>query len=110
MAATSAGLGTLLSEPVDRSATDEVEPLEAGRRAQHSFEIRCDSARADTRREGPALTTNGDEERYYADKRANFAKTLPHDELGEVEVESYRKWISILSVGCGLLRSSPRCR
>jgi hypothetical protein len=43
------------------------------------------------------LTTNGDEERYYADKRANFAKTLPHDELGEVEVESYRKWISILS-------------
>jgi hypothetical protein len=44
------------------------------------------------------VTTNGDEERY-ADKRACFAKTLPHDELGEVKPDSYAAWISILAGG-----------
>ena len=98
IAATSTGLGAMLSEPIGQCATTETGPLEAGRRAQQSFEIRCDSARADTRRENPALTTNGDEERY-ADKRANFAKTLPHNNLGEVEQSAYADWLSILSGG-----------
>jgi hypothetical protein len=78
LAATGAGLGAMLCEPSNHSAAGEVEVSEAGRRVQQSFEIRCDSARADTRQENPAPTTNGDEERY-ADRRANFAKTLPHN-------------------------------
>jgi hypothetical protein len=98
IATTSAGLGTMLSELVGRSAADEVGPSEAGRRAQQSFEIRCDSARTDTRRENPTPTTNGDEERY-ADRRANFAKTLAHNGLGEVEPSAYADWVSILALG-----------
>ena len=97
-AATGTGLGAMLSEPSSPSAAGDVEVSEAGRRAQQSFEIRCDSARADTRQENPTPTTNGDEERY-GDKRANFAKTLPHDELGEVKLDSYAAWISILAGG-----------
>jgi hypothetical protein len=98
IAATSVGLGATLSGPSNQSAGVEVGPSEAGRRAQRSFEIRCDSARVDTRRENPAPTSNGDEERY-ADRRANFAKTLPHNELGEVEPNAYSDWVSILSRG-----------
>jgi hypothetical protein len=98
IAATSVGLGTMLSEPSNHSAAGEVGPSEAARRAQQSFEIRCDSARTGTRRENPAPTTNGDEERY-ADRRANFAKTLPHNELGEVEPSAYAGWVSILTRG-----------
>jgi light-regulated signal transduction histidine kinase (bacteriophytochrome) len=98
IAATSAGLSATRSEPVDSDTAVKTGPPEVGRRAQRSFEIRCDSARADTCRENPLSTTNGDEERY-TDKRANFAKTLPHDELGEVELDSYAAWISILAGG-----------
>jgi hypothetical protein len=96
--AASAGLGTVHAEPFGHYHTDETGPSEAGRRAQQSFEIRCDGARADTRRNSPASTTNGDEERY-SDKRANFAKTLPHDELGEVKPDAYADWVSILTRG-----------
>src|SRR6516164_8708282 len=98
LAATGAGFGAMLCEPSNRCAAGEAEVPEAGRRVQQSFEIRCDSARADTRQEKPAPTTNGDEERY-GDKRANFAKTLPHDEMGEVKLNSYAAWISILAGG-----------
>ena len=95
IAATSAGLGATIPEPVDPYTAVKTGPPGAGLRAQRSFEIRCDSAHADACRENPSFATNADEERY-ADKRANFAKTLPHDELGEVKLDSYAAWISIL--------------
>ena len=43
-------------------------------------------------------TTNGDEERY-ADKRASFAKSLPHTDQGEVAPGAYADWLSILASG-----------
>ena len=46
----------------------------------------------------PLHTTNGDEDRY-ADRRASFSKTMPHDDLGEVDPEAYRKWLAILASG-----------
>jgi len=98
IAATSAGLGATLAGPVDAYTAARTGSPEGDRRAQRSFEIRCDSARADTCRENPLPMTNGDEERY-TDKRANFAKTLPHDEIGEVKLDSYAAWISILAGG-----------
>ena len=74
IAAASGGLAAAPSQAVDRSVPNK------DQRAQEAFEIRCDSARDDTLLEDPASNTNGDEERY-ADRRANFAKTLPHNEL-----------------------------
>jgi hypothetical protein len=46
----------------------------------------------------PAGVTNGDEDRYL-DRRASFSKTMPHNELGEVDPEAYRKWLEILARG-----------
>ena len=40
----------------------------------------------------------GDEERY-ADKRASFAKTLPHNDVGEVDVEAFKAFVAILTRG-----------
>ena len=76
ISAAGAGLGPMFAEVVNHSTADEVGLSDAERRAQRSFEIRCDSARAATRGKNPIPITNGDEERY-ADKRASFAKSLP---------------------------------
>jgi len=92
IAAASGGLASARSEAVDQSIANK------GQRAQQAFEIRCDSARADTLLDDSASNTNGDEERY-ADRRANFAKTLPHNERGEVDARSYTEFVSILSRG-----------
>ena len=42
--------------------------------------------------------SNGDEARY-PDKRASFAKTLPHNDLGEVDAEAFAAFVSVLSSG-----------
>ncbi len=98
IAAASAGLGSAFAQVASHSGSDELGVSAGERRAQRAFEIRCDSARAAGREKNPVSTTNGDEERY-PDKRANFAKTLPHNELGEVEPQAYSDWLSILASG-----------
>lgn len=98
IAAASAGLGSAFAQVASHSGSDELGVSAGERRAQRAFEIRCDSARAAGREKNPIPTTNGDEERY-PDKRANFAKTLPHSELGEVEPQAYSDWLSILASG-----------
>ena len=45
-----------------------------------------------------APAVNGDEERY-PDRRASFSKTLPQNDLGEVEPDAYRQWLAILASG-----------
>lgn len=96
--AAGAGLGPLFGEVVNASVDEEAGRSVSERRAQRSFEIRCDSARVAGLRENPIPTPNGDEERY-ADKRASFAKSLPHSDLGEVESHAYTDWLSILASG-----------
>jgi hypothetical protein len=46
----------------------------------------------------PVHRSNGDEARY-ADKRASFAKTLPHNDAGEVDAEAFATFVSVLSSG-----------
>jgi hypothetical protein len=96
--AASAGLGPSLPKLLTTRLQTRLDFSTPKRRAQRSFEIRCDSARAATRGKNPIPTTNGDEE-HYADKRASFAKTLPHNDLGEVEPHAYADWLSILDSG-----------
>src|SRR5215469_9422333 len=92
-----AGLGAMLVEAVNSAAEEPGSSL-SEKRAQRSFEIRCDAARAATNGQNPLPTTNGDEERY-GDKRASFAKGLPHNEPGEVEPRAYSEWLLILASG-----------
>jgi hypothetical protein len=60
--------------------------------------VRQDAAGAHLKTPPTAQVTAGDEERY-ADKRASFSKTLPHNLLGEVNPEAYRKFVDILLEG-----------
>ena len=90
-AAAATGIRTSSTEPVERDQLGE-----AGR-TRRAFEIRCDRARDDTR-EGSGIVTNGDEERY-PDRRGSFSKTLPHNDLGEVDISAYADWLSLLAAG-----------
>ena len=59
---------------------------------------RQDAAQAELKATLPLHETNGDEDRY-PDRRASFSKTLPHDDLGEVDRDAYRRWLAILASG-----------
>jgi len=79
-------------------ASDLIGPMSQEQRRQFVFERRRDSALAVLNKAPPAHLTNGDEDRY-PDRRASFSKTLPHNDLGEVEPEAYRRWLAILARG-----------
>jgi hypothetical protein len=63
-----------------------------------AFHIRQSAAQTYLHDAAPMNKSNGDEARY-ADKRASFSKTLPHNEAGEVDVEAFKTFVSILSKG-----------
>ena len=73
-------------------------PLTPEARRRLVFERRDASAQAELRSALPARATNGDEDAY-VDRRASFSKTLPHNDLGEVDPGAYRQWLAILSSG-----------
>jgi hypothetical protein len=61
---------------------------------QHLHKI----AQAELERRTSLPLTNGDEHRY-ADHRASFSKTMPHNDLGEVDPDAYRIWLAIVASG-----------
>jgi len=79
-------------------ASEPTSPLAPEQRRQRILERRRDAAQAALKGELPVAAANGDEDRY-PDRRASFAKTLPHNELGEVDPAAYRQWLAILASG-----------
>lgn len=79
-------------------ANDLIGPLTPQQRQRLAFERRGDAAKAQFDSAPPPPVTNGDEDRY-PDRRASFSKTLPHNDLGEVDPEAYRQWLVILASG-----------
>ncbi len=67
-------------------------------RRKQAFAIREHSARAHFVAGVPRNVSNGDERRY-ADKRASFSKTLPHNGLGEVEPADFTTFVAIVERG-----------
>jgi hypothetical protein len=63
-----------------------------------AFRIRQAAAQAHLDEQEPVHQSNGDEARY-SDKRASFSKTLPHNDLGEVDAEAFAAFVSVLSSG-----------
>jgi hypothetical protein len=88
-------LGTTVLSQRQSEAT-EVGPQSADGRQQLAFERRRDAAQTYLDQRLSPQTTNGDEERY-EDKRASFSKTLPHNELGEVDPEAYATLVATLA-------------
>jgi membrane-associated phospholipid phosphatase len=67
-------------------------------RRDRALAIREAAARAHFRAGTPTNVSNGDERRY-ADKRASFSKTLPHDDLGEVDPAAFAQFVEIIERG-----------
>src|SRR6516164_8441576 len=65
-------------------------------RKSAAFKIRQAAAQAYLDESPPVHTSNGDEARY-EDKRASFSKTLPHNDDGEVDVDAFKVFVSILA-------------
>jgi len=63
-----------------------------------AYLVRQTAAQAYVDEQQPAHRSNGDEARY-SDKRASFAKTLPHNDLGEVDPNAFAAFVTVLSIG-----------
>lgn len=76
----------------------EIGPLTARQRRDEAFEIRQDAALFQKNLPIPGQQCNGDED-LYPNKIGNFSKTLPHNELGEVNINAYNAFIEALTTG-----------
>lgn len=68
------------------------------RRAANVFSEKLTAARRYLTSRVPVQETNNDEA-LYADYRASFSKTLPHNEFGEVDVSAYKSLLTALRSG-----------
>ena len=82
------------------SAANAADPAPGGGppRQMAALRIRQAAAQAYLDEQVPSHWSNGDEARY-PDKRASFAKTLPHNDAGEVDAEAFATFVSVLSSG-----------
>ena len=89
----SGGSGTILASALagsKRLCGNELQFGALQRRKQQAFGIRYNAAQKYLCRDVTRDPTNGDEKRYL-DLRASFSKTLPHDDLGEVDTTAYQQ-------------------
>src|SRR5579862_5885743 len=77
-----AGFLSTLEAPSALGATG---PLDAGQRRHRAFAIRRDAAMLQRDRPDQVSTNNGDEQ-LYANRVGSFSKGLPHNQLGEVDL------------------------
>ena len=84
--------------PVSANATADPAAANRSSRQLVVFQIRQSAAQAYLDESLPVHASNGDEARY-ADKRASFSKTLPHNEFGEVDVEAFKTFVTVLRSG-----------
>ncbi len=73
-------------------------PVSARRRRQEAFQIRLDAALFQRDLPLPGHPCNGDEY-LYPNKIASFSKALPHNHLGEVDINAYWELTRALSTG-----------
>jgi hypothetical protein len=66
----------------------------AARRRTDAAKIRLDASRANLKADLPSQKTNGDDG--FADRRASFTKTLPHNAFGEVDPSAYNALLKAL--------------
>lgn len=76
----------------------EIGPLTAIQRREEAFEIRQNAAQFQKDLPLPSHPCNGDED-LYPNKIGNFSKTLPHNQLGEVDINAYNIFIKALTTG-----------
>jgi hypothetical protein len=90
-----AGLFSALEAPGAFAASG---PLDAAQRRHRAFVIRRDAAILQRDRPEQISTGNGDEQ-LYPNRIATFTKGLPHNQLGEVDLNAYNAMIKALNSG-----------
>jgi hypothetical protein len=88
------GTGLLSS----RSAFADTGPLNAAQRRHRAFVIRRDAAIFQRDLPPTPSVSNGDEQTY-ANRIASFTKGLPHNDLGEVDLNAYNAHLQALNSG-----------
>jgi hypothetical protein len=81
------------AEVLDSAA---IGPMTPKKRVKRAFDLRQMAARITRRVDPPMATVNGDEEKF-ANKIANYSKALPHNNLGEPDLNAYNALIKALS-------------
>ena len=89
-----AGVGLVSSQ----SAFADTGPLDASERRQRAFIIRRDAAIYERDAPPDPSVSNGDEDAY-PNRIANFTKGLPHNDLGEVDLNAYSLYLQALNSG-----------
>lgn len=97
-AASEHALGDIAGLEGERDPGDSTGPVSLRRRRQQAFKVRVEAARFHKRQPLRRQPTNGDEE-LYANKIASYSKGLPHNDLGEVDLDAYEAMIHALSTG-----------
>src|ERR1700693_3949630 len=95
---TALGGAGFLSTLEDPSALGDTGPLNASQRRHRAFAIRRDAAMLQRDRPEQVSTSNGDEQ-LYSNRIASFTKALPHNQLGEVDLNAYNAMLSALNSG-----------
>lgn len=91
------GLGSAASAKNGKVKPANGHPILSDRPVQRTHDairLRFDAARDLTNTGLPRQETSGDDG--YADRRASFTKTLPHNEFGEVDTAAYQKLLDAL--------------
>ena len=92
---TGAALLSTLEAP---SAGADTVPVDATERRHRAFIIRRDAALFQRDRSDAVSISNGDEQ-LYPNRIASFSKCLPHNQLGEVDLNAYNALIRALNSG-----------
>jgi hypothetical protein len=74
-------------------------PISLAKRYLKAYKIREKAAKFYRQLPLYPHTCNGDENRY-SNKIASFSKALPHNKLGEVDSNAYKKYVDALKTGC----------
>lgn len=98
LAAEVVGLPPLSGTKTARVSAAEIGPLLGEERADRALEIRVAAAEAQEAVPLPRHPDNGDE-RQFANKIGSYSKALPHNSLGEGDLNAYNTMIHALSTG-----------
>ena len=81
-----------------QNAFADTGPLSAAERRHRAFVIRRDAAIFQRDLRPTPSVSNGDEE-MYANRIASYSKGLPHNDLGEVDLNAYHAYLQALNSG-----------
>lgn len=87
-----------VSENIKLSKSCEVGPLTLRQCSEKAYKIRTDAASFQKDLPIPNHPCNGDEE-LYQNRIANYSKAMPHNKLGEVNMNGYNIWLKALTTG-----------